>query len=143
MNIPRVVVDTNIYYQALYNGGESKQMRLLEAAETGGLEIYSPAYVKEEALMVFQKAGFKEYAKRIECLPVKWVPYEFYSSFMPEASKLISHKPDEHVVACALFLGCGILSANTRHFSNRRLRRKTRLWTLDALLNEALHAKTT
>lgn len=135
----RVVVDTNIYYQALYNP-QSKQMRLLEAALEERAELCSPYSVKQEIARVLKKAGFDKTTELVESLPVKWVEFELYSRHLPEASKLISHKPDEHVVACALLLDCGILSANTRHFNNKRLRKKIKLWNLVELLEQILQA---
>ncbi|MBI3588681.1 hypothetical protein HY995_00525 [Candidatus Micrarchaeota archaeon] len=117
----RVVIDTNIYYQAFYNH-QSRQMLLLDAAAQEKVELYSPELVREEALRTFSKAGFANCERLVEELPATWVPFELYSTFMAEASTLIRHKPDAHVVACALFLNCGILSANTRHFDTKRLR---------------------
>lgn len=131
----RVVVDTNIYFQALYNR-ESKQMRLMELADFKRVEIYSPSFVKEEAWIVLGRENLGEHAKELEEFYVNWIPFESYKGLMPQAKNLISHKPDEHVVACALYLNCGILSANTRHFDTKRLRKKIKLWALDELLGE-------
>ena len=64
-------------------------------------------------------------------LPVHWYPEEIYLSFMDNA-KIMPHKPDRPLVALALLLNCGILSANCKDF--KHVKKFVRIWEIDELL---------
>lgn len=111
-------------------------MLLLEKAAEGSVELFSPQFVKVESQRVLKGARLVESEKEVDELPVVWVPLELYEPYLIEAAGLIAHKPDRHVVACALYLNAGILSANTRHFNTKRLRKRLTLWGLGELLKK-------
>ena len=131
----RVVVDTNVFYIAFYNPS-SKAMRVLNYAIENKLSIFSPDTVREElSRLLISDFAFDTNEKNtiIESLPVQWVGKEFYANHM-KGTDVIVHKPDRPLLACALGLRCGILTANIKHF--KPARKVVTVWDINELLKE-------
>lgn len=129
-----IVMDTNIYLQALSNP-ESRQMAVLSRAIEGKILLFSPDTVKEELernLLKFNLTGDR-IEKIMDSLPVEWIEFELYMHFLKEAGKLIAHKADIPVVATTLFLNTGILSMD-KDFNRRDLKQRIKIWDLDELM---------
>ena len=129
----RIVVDTNVYYIFLYKP-ESKAGRIINHALENKIKIFSPDTVKEEmSRLLIRDFKFKEDEKEIiiDSLPVEWVDKEVYKDQMEKAC-IIKHKQDRPILACALVLGCGVLTANIRHF--KPARKLVKIWDIDELL---------
>lgn len=132
-----VVVDTNIYFSALYNP-EGNETEIIRRANSEELILLSPDTVKEELERVPEtKLGWDEAetSSVIRKLPTVWVPREEYSSELLRAKSLISHEEDSPILACALELENGVLTGNTNHFDKPEIRKKTPIWTSRKLLN--------
>ncbi|MBI1969484.1 type II toxin-antitoxin system VapC family toxin [Candidatus Woesearchaeota archaeon] len=128
-----VVVDTNIYFMALYNPF-GKAAKLLRAAIEERVGLFSPDIVKEELTRVLKRKlefSSQEMEDTIIHLPVAWISSDMYRDFM-QATIIIKHKPDRPLLATALVLGCGIITANRRHFLPAR--RLAKIWNIDELL---------
>lgn len=132
----RVVVDTNIYFSALYSktGNEAEIVR---QAHQGMVTFFSPHIVQGELKRVLQeKLGFhkEETATIISSLPTQWVPNEVYKAEIPQARDFVPHKSDAPIFACALHLDIGILTGNTTHFKLPRIEEKVKIWSSQELL---------
>lgn len=131
-----VVVDTNIYFSALYNpkGNEGEIIRRANAEE---ITLLSPDIVKEELDRVLQSEldwSEEKTSKIINNLPVVWVPKEEYTDELSHAKSLISHEPDSPILACASKLETGILTGNTNHFDTPQIGEEVPLWSSRELL---------
>ena len=130
-----IVIDTNVLFMGL-EYPERKAGQILTAASEERISLVSPSYVMDELYGVL-----KRNTERPEwwldfvlgSLPVDWYPEEIYLSFM-EKAKIISHEPDRPLVALAMLLNCGILSANYRHF--QPIKKSVKVWDIDDLLKE-------
>ena len=131
----RVAIDTNILYMFLYRA-ESKPGLIIKAATEEKIILVSTDSVKEE-LRRLLKTDFNqtdvEAENIISSLPIEWYNREIYLSFMEEA-KIMPHKPDRPLVALALLLNFGILSANHTHF--KHVKKVVKVWEIDELLNK-------
>ena len=130
----RVVADTNIYFMSLLNPA-GKAAKLIMAGMQGTTDLFSPDTVREELRRLLQRKGFSdnETDDTLLHLPVIWVDRPSYEGFM-EASSVIKHKPDRPVLAAALAVGCGIITANRKHFLPAR--KLVKIWEIDELLEE-------
>jgi len=128
-----VVVDTNVLFMGL-EYPERKAGQILKAGFEGKIPLVSPSTVMTELYRLLQiKLGKPEWYLNyiLDSLPVHWYPEEIYISFMEQA-KIMPHKPDRPLVALALLLNCGVLSANYRHF--RHIKKFVKVWDIDELL---------
>lgn len=131
----KVIADTNVYFMFFYKP-ESKAGELIEAAIKGKIELLSPDTVKEELKRVLvRELGFGESVAEnfINYLPVIWINKEFYEAYLYKTA-IIKHKPDRPVLALALALNCGIITANIKDF--KPARKITKLWKIDDLLEK-------
>jgi predicted nucleic acid-binding protein len=120
---------------ALYNP-MGKSGKLIKAAIENHIELFSPDSVKEEIKrLVIQRLDFDEVETNniIEALPTKWIHKELYDDFMGSA-KILPHASDRPILATALLLGCGIITANRKHFLPAQ--RMVKVWDIDELLAE-------
>lgn len=132
----RVVVDTNVYFSALYSktGNEAEIVR---NAHQGMIALFSPKMVQEELKCVLQeKLDFQkeEIVMIINSLPTKWVPNEVYRKDFPQAKQIIPHKSDAPILACALHFDIGILTGNVTHFKIPPIEEKVKIWSCQELL---------
>lgn len=129
----RVVVDTNVFFMYIYRS-DSKAGDVIRAALKGKITITSADSVKEE-LIALLKRKFDltdlETENVIDNLPVEWYGREIYFPLMSQTAQM-PHKPDRPLVALALLLNCGVLSANYRHF--RHVDKLIKVWDIDELL---------
>lgn len=123
-----VIVDTNVYFMSLWNPS-GKAARLMLAGIQGTINLFSPDTVKEELIRLVKRKGFSkdETVDAILHFPVMWIDRLIYEDFM-EASSAIKHKPDRPVLAAALALGCGIITANRKHFLPAR--KLVKIWKI-------------
>lgn len=131
-----VIVDTNIYFSALYNpkGNEGEIIRKANSEE---ITLLSPDIVKEELARVLQSEldwNEKKTLKTIDTFPTLWVPREEYSDELARAKSLISHEPDSPILACALRFEAGVLTGNTNHFDTPQIREEVPVWSSRELL---------
>ncbi len=129
-----VIADTNVYFMSLWNPS-GKAAKLMLAGMQGKISLFSPDTVKEELTRLLKRKGFSEGEAddTILHLPVVWIDKPSYEGFM-DASSAIKHKPDRPVLAAALAIGCGIITANRKHFLPAR--KLVRIWKIDDLLEE-------
>ncbi len=133
LNLLRVVADTNVYFISFYNP-ESKASRLLNAAIEKRIVLFSPDIVKEELKRVLvRELGFstEKAESTISYLPITWIGREIYENYMENAS-VIKHRPDRPVLATAIALNCGIITANVKDF--KPARKIVKLWKIDEIL---------
>lgn len=131
----RVVVDTNVYFIFFYNPA-SKSGKLIEAAIGRKVDLFSTDTVQEELKRVLVRELSFEAEKAenvIVHLPVTWVGREVYQNYLDKA-KVVQHKPDRPILALALTLNCGIITANIRDF--KPARKIVKIWKIDDLLEE-------
>ena len=119
-----IVVDTNIYFSALYNpeGNESEIVRMANADQ---VTLLSPDLVQEELKRVLRrKLGLsdEEISSFITSLPTIWVPKNEYSSELDHAKSMLAHEEDSPILACALRFQTAILTGNKRHFDIPQVR---------------------
>ena len=129
----KIVADTNVFFMAFYNI-KNKASALLNAAIEGKVVIFSPDTVREELKRVLiRELDFTEdmTESSITHLPAIWVGKEVYESCMEKAS-IIKHKPDRPVLAVALALNCGIITADFKDF--KPAKKLVKLWNIDELL---------
>jgi len=133
--LSRVVIDTNILYIFLYNP-ESRAGRLIEAALSKKIGLFSTDSVKEEITRLMKNDfcfSENKISEILEYFPVKWIDKKIYSDFMRQA-EIIRHKPDRPVLALAIALNCGIITANKKHFMPAK--KIVKIWKIDELLKE-------
>ena len=131
----RVAVDTNILFMFLYKP-DSKAGQILRYAAEEKIFLVAPDIVKEELkILLERKFGYDSFKTKqtIEALPIEWYDRELYSEFISKA-KLMPHKPDRPLVALALLLNCGILTANYKHF--KHVKKALKIWSIDELLEK-------
>ena len=129
-----VIADTNVYFMSLWNP-IGKAAKLIISATDEKVYLFSPDTVKEELIRLLKRKGFSEHEIEdiIPHLPVTWIDKPIYEKFM-KASALIKHKPDRPILAAALVVGCGIISANRKHFLPAR--KLVKIWKIDELLEK-------
>jgi len=116
--ILKIVIDTNVLFMSLYNPN-GKAGKIIDSANEGKLELFSPESVKIEILRVLKREmdlSESELDFIIESLPVKWIEESIYSEALGKTK--VKHKADKPIEALSLILDCGILSADY-HFKNR------------------------
>lgn len=131
----KVVVDTNVYFMFFYDP-ESKAGQLINAAIAKNVELFSTDTVKEELKKVLIKElGFEEARADtiISYLPTTWVDRKFYEAYL-DKTRIIKHKPDRPILALALALNCGVITANIKDF--KPARNIAKIWKIDELLGQ-------
>ncbi len=130
----KVIVDTNVYFMSLKNP-VGKASKLIIAGINGTIELFSPDTVKEELIRLLKRKSFSEYEieEAIIHFPVTWLDKTSYEIFM-KSSSIIKHKPDRPILAAALAVECGIITANKKHFLPAR--KLVKVWEIDELLEE-------
>lgn len=114
-----LVIDSNIFFSALYNpkGIERKIFNLIIEEEE--IQLFAPVIFWEEIKRnLVKKLGYhndevNEITSKFNILKV---PHEKYEKFTQKAESLISHKEDVPFIAVSLFLNCPLWSGNERHF---------------------------
>lgn len=131
----RIVADTNVYFMFFYDPSR-KAGQLINAALDKKVELFSPDTVKEELKRVLiRELGFEDARAEniINYLPATWIDRKFYGGYLGKAA-IIRHRPDRPVLALALALNCGIITANIKDFKSAR--KITKLWKIDDLLEK-------
>ncbi len=126
----KFVLDTNILFSGVYDL-DSNAGRILLLATEGKIEIISPEYVKNELIRILErklKFSMNEIDELISSFTIIWIEEEIYKEKMEQASKMISHKRDVPILACALSLGVDIISGD-KHFQKIKTK-KIKLWKL-------------
>ena len=126
----KFVLDTNIIFSGVYNL-DSNAGRILLLATEGKIEIISPEYVKNELIRILErklKFSRNEIDELISSFTIIWIEEEIYNDKMEQASKMISHKRDVPILACALSLGVDIISGD-KHFQKIKTK-KIKVWKL-------------
>ena len=114
--IPRVVIDTNVIFMALYNP-LGKAGRIFDLAIRNKINLFSTDTVKIEIARVLKRELRWEddlIDKKINELPITWIEKEIYSDFLEKTR--VKHKADKPLEALSLVLSCEILSAD-EHFT--------------------------
>lgn len=136
MTVP-VVVDTNIYFSALYSP-EGNEARVLRRAIEGDVVALSPETVRRELERNLKgKLDYtdEEVRRTLSALPTVWVPRAEYEEKMDEAEDLLDHPKDGPILACSLALDAGVLTGNSSHFDTTDIRESTVVWRSRELLN--------
>lgn len=136
MNLP-VVIDTNLYFSALYSP-DGNEGDVLKRAIDGEILALSPNTVREELRR--NLAGKLDYSneevdRTLSTLPTIWVPRPEYRDHIEDAEKLLNHAEDAPILACALALDAGVLTGNTSHFDTAAVREQTVVWRSRELLD--------
>ena len=126
----KFVLDTNILFSGVYDL-DSNAGRILLLATEGKIEIISPEYVKNELIRILErklKFSRNEIDELISSFTIIWIEEEIYNDKMEQASKMISHKREVPILACALSLGVDIISGD-KHFQKIKTK-KIKVWKL-------------
>jgi len=110
----RIVIDTNVIVSGLYDSS-SVPGRVLDAAVRGSLHLCAPESVREELMRVLTRVlGFTpaQRSAAFEALPVEWIPEAIYRDFLSEAAALLRDASDAPIMACALAIGCDVVSGD-------------------------------
>ena len=132
----KFVLDTNIIFSGVYNL-DSNAGKILLLATEGKIEIISPDHVKNELIEILEKKlrfSRDEVDEIISSLPINWIEEEIFIDEIERAGRMISHKRDVPVLACALSLGADIISGD-KHFQKIKTR-KIKIWKLKKALDE-------
>ena len=131
-----VIVDTNIYFSALYNW-HGNEAEILKAAGKGELILISPDTVQEELKRILQRKlnySAEEASSTIKLLPTIWIPRSEYMDFLLKAENLLEHKEDAPILASALTLKAGILTGNKKHFDKSEITELAEILTSKEIL---------
>lgn len=132
----RFVIDTNIIFSGVYNL-DSNAGKILFLAIEKDIELVAPVYVKEEIIRNLRnklKFSVDEINEIISALPIIWIEEAIYEDHLIQAQKLISHKKDIPILACALSMGLDMISGD-KHFQKIKTD-KIRIWKLKKALIE-------
>ena len=113
----RLIIDTNIIFMALTNP-TGKAALILDMANQGKIELYSPESIKKEIINVLSRElelSQGDIFRIIDGLPIIWIEKEIYSEFLDKTK--VKHKADKPIEALSLALNCKILSAD-KHFKH-------------------------
>ena len=128
--IPKIVIDTNVIFMALYNPF-GKAGQIIDLANRDKIRLFSTDTVKMEIFRVLKRElKWKDeiIAEKINTLPIIWIEKEIYRDFIIKTK--IKHKADKPAEALSLVLNCEILSADA-HFKNLK-----NIANIDKLLKE-------
>lgn len=124
----RVVIDTNVIVSGIYDP-QSVPGRVLDAGNTGAIHLCAPQSVREELKRVLARVlGFSplQVDSTLKGLKVEWIPEAVYHDMLPEARELLRDADDAPVLACALAVGCDIVSGDNDLHAART--RRIRIW---------------
>ena len=110
----RIVIDTNVVVSAIYDPA-SPPGRVVDAGISGRVRLCAPESVREELRRVLQTViGFSasEVLEAIAFLPIEWIEEAMFADVLPRAKHLLRDPDDAPVLACALALGCDIVSGD-------------------------------
>ena len=110
----RVVIDTNVLFSGFYDTA-SPPGRILRAAAAGTIHLCAPDSVKAELTRALgRKLGYSdlEINSAIDGLHVEWINEALYRASMDVAKSAIRDPDDAPVLACALSIGCDIISGD-------------------------------
>lgn len=124
----RTVIDTNVILSGLYKP-DSPPGRILESAAEGSLLLCAPEAVRTELERTLRRVlGYSapEVASTLRSLPLEWIEHEVYDDFLDTARKMLRDEDDAPILACALVLGCDIVSGDQDLHAARQNR--VRVW---------------
>ncbi len=118
-----LVIDSNIFFSAIYNEKGLERKILDLSIEKDEIQIFAPDIFWEEVIRVLiEKLSYTE--EEVEQLISKFdiieIPQNKYENFKDQAETMISHKSDAAFVSTSLFLNCPIWSGNVKHFQHIR-----------------------
>jgi len=115
------IIDANVLFRILISRGE-----ILDIVSNPNLSLFAPERLKEEfikhkdeisAKSSLTSEEFDEFASELFNI-IETVPFEEYSSFIPEAKELLkTHDKDEDFVALALSKDCKVWTYESLLFS--------------------------
>ena len=114
-----LVIDTNIFFSAIYNN-EGIERKILDLSiEEDKIQIFAPDIFWDEIKRILnKKLGYNE--DEIEQIISKFdiveIPQDKYEKFREQAELIMSHKSDIAFVSSSLFLNCPIWSGNVKHY---------------------------
>ncbi len=111
--LPKIVIDTNIIFMALYKK-ESKPGILLYKAIENKINLFSPISVKKELIRILKRKLNWDDNKIdfvINSLPINWIEKEVYEFEIKNTT--VKHKPDKPVEALAIVLNYPLVSADS------------------------------
>lgn len=126
----KFVIDTNIIFSGIYNLKSNAGLVLLLATEDK-IDLLSSDFVKNELKRILKEKllfSKNEIDEIITSLPITWIEDDIYKEQIKSAEKLISHKKDIPILACALTLGIDIISGD-KHFEKIKTK-KIKVWKL-------------
>ncbi len=110
----RVVIDTNVIVSAIYRP-ESPPGRVLDAGMMGRILLCAPESVREElrrvlgTVLAFSRGEVEE---TVAILPIEWIEEALFAGELTRSRRLLRDSTDAPVLACALALGCDIVSGD-------------------------------
>ncbi len=110
----RVVIDTNVLFSGFYETS-SPPGQILRAAALGRIHLCAPNSVKSELTRALRrKMSYSEsdIESAIDGLPVEWIDEALYRRFVAEAMGALRDPSDVPVLACALAIGCDMVSGD-------------------------------
>ena len=132
----KYILDTNILFSGIYDLDSNAGIILLLAAEEK-VELLSPQHVKDELSQILAKKlkfSNNEIAEIITSLPIQWIESEIYEENIEMADKLILHKKDVPILACALSLGVDIITGD-KHFRDIKTK-NIKVWKLKEAIED-------
>ncbi|MFQ5974915.1 MAG: PIN domain-containing protein [Candidatus Hydrothermarchaeales archaeon] len=131
---PRVVMDTNVIFSALYDLNSDAGKLLIYSIE-GRVELLASSYIMGELERNLKgKLGYsdEEFNETIKALPIEWIEDESYSRHIKKAGRMIKHERDIPILAFALSLKSDVVSGD-EHFQNVRAK-SLKCWRLKELI---------
>jgi predicted nucleic acid-binding protein len=119
--IPKIVIDTNAIFMALYNP-LGKAGRIFDLANKEKINLFSTDTVRLEIIRVLKRELKWEdelINEKVNSLPIIWVEKDIYSNLLNKTK--VKHKADKPIEALSLVLNCDILSAD-EHFKDLKNR---------------------
>ncbi len=132
----KFILDTNIIFSGIYDL-ESNAGKILLLAAEDKVELISPIHIRNElSVILIKKLKFSqdETSELISSLPIHWIEQEIYEDNIEQVNKLIAHKKDVPILACALTLGIDIITGD-KHFNNIKTN-KIKVWKLKDAVEE-------
>jgi predicted nucleic acid-binding protein len=86
---------------------------MLDAAATGRLHLCAPETVRAEVARVLTRVlafSRDQLDTAFEALKAEWIPEAIYCDHLPEALAAIRDADDAPILACAMAIGCDIVS---------------------------------
>lgn len=138
-----LVIDSNIFFSAIYNEKGLERKILNTSIENENIQIFAPDVFWEEVKRTLtEKLGYEEeeIEEIISNFEIIEIPQEKYENFQKQAAVIISHKSDIAFVSTSLFLNCPIWSGNVKHYQHLRNSKKV-IWLRSRELFDYLKVK--